>query len=83
MEIKSALIIMQTVVDHYSMDAAQREAWNTIRAILEEGQKPSTNNARDEICADCDGSGLETRIETTGSKCGSCGGSGRKLSSVA
>ena len=43
MEIKSALIIMQTVVDHYSMDAAQREAWNTIRAILEEGQKPSTN----------------------------------------
>jgi len=43
MEIESALIIMQTVVDHYSMDAAQCEAWKAIRAKLAEDQKPSTN----------------------------------------
>jgi hypothetical protein len=36
MEIDSAVIIMQTMVDHYSMNVAQRNAWQAIRAALEE-----------------------------------------------
>jgi len=32
---ESALIVMQGVVDHYSMNVAQREAWQTLKAAVE------------------------------------------------
>jgi Zn finger protein HypA/HybF involved in hydrogenase expression len=48
---ESALIIMQGVVDHYSMNVAQREAWQTLKTAVLAQQ--TTNSAMDEICPSC------------------------------
>jgi len=83
MEIKSAVVVMQGVVSHYAMDWAQREAWKTICAALEEiAPSASPNNARDEICSRCDNDEALARIFGGGqfSFCPKCG---RKLSPVA
>jgi len=49
---KSALIIMQGVVDHYSMDVAQREAWQTLKSIVL-AQQPTNTSSPKSLCESC------------------------------
>ena len=75
MEITSALILMQEVVDHYAMNFAQREAWQTLKTAVSE--QTAHNNARDEICPICKGS-RRVNGTTMWVDCFSCHGTGKR-----
>ena len=47
---ESALIIMQGVVDHYSMDVAQREAWQTLKSAVLAQRSDNSASMQCEMC---------------------------------
>lgn len=76
-----AIDVMDKVVATHCITAGVEE-WKFLRAILVEGQKPSTNNARSASCAYCKGltSSYTQGFGPTINYCSHCG---RNLASVA
>jgi len=82
MLLSEAIDYVSYFMDIKKADGAFAEAWSIIFKKLVEGQKPSTNNARAEICGSC-GSAIKKHWKY----CQDCksllSAVGRKLSPVA